>query len=203
MANKNTAGFGLIPAGQLGGTPATQGQGHYKIDAGYATALYQGSAVRLDNPGGAATNPGYIITAQAAITNDTIGVLNGVFYNAATTLKPTWQNYYNQVTPANSEDITAFVVDSPFQLFVGAADAAVTQANIGKSVGLTVTAAGSTTSGQSSSTLTIGTIANTANQWRLLRVADDPDNKDITAAYASYVVVAQQSEWFGEGTAGQ
>ena len=203
MANTNTQGFGLIPAGQLGGTPATQGQGKYKIDAGYATALYQGSAVRLDNPGGANTNPGYIITAQAAITNDTIGVLNGVFYNAATTLKPTWQNYYNQVTPANSEDITAFVIDSPFQLFVGAADAAVTQANIGRSVGLTVTAAGSTTSGQSSSTLTIGTIANTANQWRLLRVAEDPSNEDITAAYASYVVVAQQSEWFGEGTAGQ
>ena len=118
-------------------------------------------------------------------------------------MKPTWQNYYNQVTPANSEDITAFVIDSPFQLFVGAADAAVTQANIGRSVGLTVTAAGSTTSGQSSSTLTIGTIANTANQWRLLRVAEDPSNEDITAAYASYVVVAQQSEWFGEGSAGQ
>ncbi len=35
MANRNTQGFGLIPAGTLGQTPATSGQGKYKIDAGY------------------------------------------------------------------------------------------------------------------------------------------------------------------------
>ena len=30
MANRNTQGFGLIPAGTLGSTPATSGQGKYK-----------------------------------------------------------------------------------------------------------------------------------------------------------------------------
>ena len=30
MANRNTAGFGLVAAGALGQTPATSGQGKYK-----------------------------------------------------------------------------------------------------------------------------------------------------------------------------
>jgi hypothetical protein len=35
MANRNTSGFGLIAAGTVGSTPATQGQGKYYIDAAY------------------------------------------------------------------------------------------------------------------------------------------------------------------------
>ena len=75
MANTNTAGFGLIPAGTLGSTPSTQGQSKYYIDAGYNADLFQGSSVRIVN--------GYVISAQASITTSTIGVLNGIFYNAA------------------------------------------------------------------------------------------------------------------------
>ena len=85
MANRNTQGFGLIAAGALGSTPATSGQGKYKIDAGYATTVYHGEAV--------ASSAGYIIGGQ---TTDApiLGVLNGIFYNAATTLKPTFANFY-------------------------------------------------------------------------------------------------------------
>ena len=42
MANRNTAGFGLISAGTVGSTPATQGQGKYYIDAGDTDDLFQG-----------------------------------------------------------------------------------------------------------------------------------------------------------------
>ena len=35
MANRQTIGFGFTAAGTLGQTPATSGQGKYKIDAGY------------------------------------------------------------------------------------------------------------------------------------------------------------------------
>ena len=45
MANRNTQGFGLVAAGTLGQTPATSGQGKYKIDAGYATTIFHGGAV--------------------------------------------------------------------------------------------------------------------------------------------------------------
>jgi len=70
MANRNEQGFGLVAAGTLGSTPATSGQGKYKIDAGYATTIYNGGAV-----------------ASAA-----------------------------GVTPANSEDIDAFVFDNPMAI---------------------------------------------------------------------------------------
>ena len=68
----------------------------------------------------------------------TIGVFNGIFYNAATTLKPTWSNWYNTpITPANSENVTCFVIDNPFQLFVGSMSLAEVQANYGKTISLT------------------------------------------------------------------
>ena len=181
MANRNSAGFGLIAQGTLGSNYTNQGQSKYFIESAYGTSMFQGSSVRVVN--------GYVTTAQAAITNTTIGVLNGVFYNAATTLKPTWQNYYSDVTPANSENTTAFVMDNPFQLYNVSADAAVPQADHLETFGLTVTAAGSTTSGQSSSELTYGTAHATANQWRLLRSAEDPENNDIASANCTFVVV--------------
>ena len=188
MANRNTKGFGLIPQGVIGSTPATGGQGKYLIDAGMAVDLFQGTAVR--------SAAGYIVTAQAAITNTCIGVLNGIFYNDATTKKPTFANFYNQpITPANSEDITAFVIDNPNQLFVGAIDASAAQAEYGKTYGLTVTAAGSELSGQSSSTLTYATRHATNNQWRLVRSAEDPENNE-DAAFRSVVVAHNLNQYF-------
>ena len=189
MANRNTQGFGLIAQGTVGSTMASQGKGKYLIDAGYGADLFQGTAVK--------SSAGYIITAQAAITNTCIGVLNGIFYNDATTKKPTFANFYNQpITPANSEDITAFVIDNPNQLFVGAIDAAAAQAEYGKTYGLTVTAAGSDLSGQSSSTLTYATRHATNNQWRLVRTAEDPENNDIAAANCSVVVAHNLNQYF-------
>ena len=189
MANRNTQGFGLIPQGTIGSTPATGGQGKYLIDAGMGVDLFQGTAVR--------SAAGYIVTAQAAITNTCIGVLNGIFYNDATTKKPTFANFYNQpITPANSEDITAFVIDNPNQLFVASIDTAAAQAEYGKTYGLTVTAAGSEISGQSSSELTYATRHATNNQWRLVRTAEDPENNDIAAANCSVVVAHNLNQYF-------
>ena len=179
MANRNKQGFGLLAAGTLGSTPATSGQGKYKIDAGSSTTLYNGGAV--------ASASGYIVDGQ---TTDApiIGVLNGIFYNAATTLKPTFANFYTQVTPANSEDIDAFVFDSPTQQYVVATDDAVTQAGFLETYDMN-TSAGSDITGKSSATLDIGDTSADAATFRLLRVAEDPENEDITAARCSVVVV--------------
>ena len=178
MANRNTQGFGLIPAGTLGQTPATSGTGKYKIDAGYATTIYQNGAV--------ASSAGYIIDGQ---TTDApiLGVLNGIFYNAATTLKPTFSNHYVQVTPANSEDIDAFVFDNPQQQYVVATDAAVAQSGYLETYDMN-TSAGSTTTGKSSATLDIGDTSADAASFRLLRSAEDPEN-DENAAFRSVIVV--------------
>ena len=189
MANRNTAGFGLIAQGTVGSTPATQGQGKYYIDAAYDKSLYQGTAVQ--------SKVGYIKVGQNAINDKTIGILNGIFYNAATTLKPTFANHYAQpITPANSEDITAFVIDNPLQLFMGSVDAAVTQANYGKTYGLTTgDPGGSTTSGQSSAEVIVAGVSATANSWRLIRTAEDPENNDITAANCSVIVCQNLNQY--------
>ena len=186
MANRNTSGFGLIPTGTLGSTPATGGQGKYYIVANYATTLYNGTTVKASG--------GYVITAQAAITNTSIGTLNGIFYNAATTLKPTWQNYYSQVTPANSENITAFVIDNPFQLYVTSFDTAIPIANMGKTFGMS-TITGSTLSGQSTNSMLLAGGHATANTWRTVRIAEDPSNSDITATQCSVIVVQNLNQY--------
>jgi|TARA_R100001460_G_scaffold1637_1_gene5979 hypothetical protein len=178
MANRNTQGFGLIAAGTLGSTPATSGQGKYKIDAGYATTIYNGGAV--------SSSAGYVIdgqTTDAAI----LGVLNGIFYNAATTLKPTFANFYTQVTPANSEDIDAFVFDNPQQQYVVAIDNTLAQAGYLETYDMNASA-GDDTTGKSTSTLDHDDTSADAASFRLLRSAEDPEN-DENAAFRSVVVV--------------
>ena len=225
MANRNTVGFGLIPSGALGATPSTGGQNKYKIDSGYGSSIYLGQPVQYDTAGGANDNPGYIINGQDAITRPTIGVFNGCFYTDANTLKPTFSSYFPRTTaPANSEDIDAFIIDNPFQQYNVqlstrlAATAILAQAEMGKTLGLTVSAngaasaaSGSTISGQSNSQLTVGGSNAVANQWRLLRSAEDPENEDLIttpqtnpalaafSGFATVVVVANQSQWFGSG----
>ena len=186
MANLNTVGFGLIAAGTIGSTPANQGQGKYYIETAYGTSIYQGASVLMYQ--------GYINQGQSVKTNKSIGIFNGCFYNAATTLKPTWSNHFVKATaPANSENAQAFVIDNKDQLFVGVGAAAVTQANIGKTCGLTVVAAGvatggSTINGQSNSSLLSGALNATTDTWRIVRTAEDPSNNDIASVNASYVV---------------
>ena len=200
MANRNTSGFGLIAAGTVGSTPATQGQGKYYIIAGAGAGgdLFQGCSVRMKD--------GYITEAQSTRTFLTIGVFNGIFYNAATTLKPTWSNWYNSpITPANSENVTAFVIDNPFQLFEGSMSAAEVQAYYGKTISLTQAApTGSETSGQCQDELDQATgIHATNNQWRLLRTAEDPENNDMTVPYTSVVVASNLNQYLQNiGTAG-
>ena len=170
----------------MGSTPATQGQGKYYIEANDSVSKYNGTAVKQ--------SAGFIITAQANITDTVIGVLNGVFYNAATTEKPTWQNYYSQVTPANSENITAFVIDNPYQLYVTSFDTAIPIANMGKTFGMSTTT-GSTQSGQSSNMMLLAGGDATANTWRNVRIHDDSENNDITAVNCSVVVVQNLNQY--------
>ena len=203
MANRNTKGFGLIAAGTVGSTPATQGQGKYYVKAGNgggqagAADLFQGCVVQ--------SKAGYIVEASSTRTFLTIGVFNGIFYNASTTLKPTWANWYNSpITPANSEDVTCFVIDNPFQLFVGSMSAAATQAQYGKTLSFTAAVpTGSEISGQCSNTLDYGNINNTLHQWRLLRTAEDPENNDMTNNFTSVVVASNLNQYLqNSGTAG-
>jgi len=198
MANRNTVGFGLIAQGNVGSTDAAGGQGKYFIDANYAVAMFQGSVVQ--------SKAGYIADAEAARTRLTIGILNGIFFNAATTQKPTFQNHYVANTvPANAEDITAFVIDNPLQLFATGVDAAITAASYGLTASMTqAVPAGSTSSGQSSKQLNVAANTSaTANQFRLLRSAGDVENEDILVANSTQIVCQNLNQYMqNTGTAG-
>ena len=189
MANRNSQGFGLKAAMRAGNTPSIQGQSKYEIDAGESNAIFNGEPVKVDI---SASTGGYIVTAAAGTA--AVGVLNGVVYTDATTLKPTFSNYYPAATtPANSEDITAFVNDDPNQEYIIATDATLggTLALRKSKIGLTyatTAAAGSTTTGKSSVQLGISTAATTAKQLRMVRVAEDPENQEQTSANCSVVV---------------
>jgi hypothetical protein len=79
MANRQTAGYGFRSAGTLGNTPATQGLSKYFIDAALNADHFYGQAV--------AVTAGYIVTAEDAATAESVGVMYGIFYEDASTLK--------------------------------------------------------------------------------------------------------------------
>jgi len=200
MANRNSQGYGLIPTRVLGQGPATAGFGQYWIDAGYSTSdLFNGQAMK--------SSGGYMITGESATTVTTVGVLFGIYYNAASTLKPTWAHWYDAtITPANSEDTQAFVNDYPFQKYAIASDTAVA-ANVPaahvkfmETFSVNANTGGSTTTGKSTCTLEIGQTHATTHSWRLLRSAEEVENSDLTAAYCSVEVVQNLSEFVGTGT---
>jgi len=187
MANRNTVGFGLIPSAALGGTSAVGGQNKYKIDSGYGSSIYLGQPVQFDTAGGANDNPGYIINGQDAITRPTIGVFNGCFYTDATTNKPTFSSYFPRTTaPANSEDVDAFIIDNPLQQYNVqldtrlAATAALAQAEMGSTFGLTVS-------------------ANGAGYEDLITAPQTNPALANFSGMATVVVVANKSQWFGDG----
>jgi hypothetical protein len=199
MANRNSAGWGFRPAGTLGNTPATQGLSQYWIASAANVDLFHGMAMK--------SSAGYLITGESATTVTTVGVLFGIYYNAATTNKPTWAHWYDAtITPANSEDTQAFVNDNPFQKYTIASDDAVA-ANVPaahvkfmETFSVYANTGGSTTTGNSTTTLDIGATHATTHSWRLLRSAEDPENNDLTAAYCTLEVVQNLSEFVGTGT---
>ena len=182
MANRNSAGFGLIPTRVLGQGPATAGFGQYWIDAGDSTAIYNGEAVY--------SAVGSILGAQGSATAVTLGVLQGVFYNAATTIKPTWSNYYpGGITPTGGGLISAFVYDDPNKLFEiqGSAILAKTAA-VGKNTDILL-AQGNTINGQSATQMnTAFPPAAASAQLRIVGFSTDPENSDPLTANANWIV---------------
>ena len=201
MANQDAA-FGLRPLKTVGQQDDSTGMSSHWIDAGDASAIYQGSPV--------IAAAGYVDIATAgAVLN--LGAFWGCFYNDPTTLKPTFKNYYpGSITPPASKDIEAFVYDSPMQMFEVQSDndGASTQADVFSNadwVSATI-GNGSTLNGVSAAELDDSTIAassDAAAQMLILGVSRDPKNNDLTAANVNWrVLVNQHLFGHGVGTAG-
>ena len=206
MANASTTGFGLRMAMRLGNTPSIEGQSKYKIKSGLGVGIFKGNPASLQDGSG---DQGYLQDASIDTTDDTgaggidyttateallVGVFNGAFYIDTTTSKPTFANSVAASTTfgtnpnTGSTDGFGFVNDDPLQEYTVKADAAVTQAMIGTVGNMNDFAATNAKNGQSTSTLDVGTRAET-KMFRIVRVAEDPQNEDATAAGCNIIVV--------------
>jgi hypothetical protein len=187
MANVNKP-FGLRPVGNLSATGAQKQYG-YQIEAGYATAIYQGDLVVVYD--------GYIIKYDAATHVAPTGVFNGVQYNDPTRAdKPTWKNYYpGNITP-NIGQIVCEVLDDPSQLFLIQAAGTITQADIGKNADPTAATSGSNITGVSAGTL--GTPAKTAAlTFKIVGLSEQAGN--ALGQYAVLVVKLNQHQYGSNG----
>jgi|TARA_R100001082_G_scaffold69321_1_gene39320 hypothetical protein len=206
MANASTTGFGLRMAMRLGNTPSIEGQSKYKIKSGLGVGIFKGNPASLQDGSG---DQGYLQDASIDTTDDTgaggidyttateallVGVFNGAFYIDNTTSKPTFANSVAASTTfgtnpnTGSTDGFGFVNDDPLQEYTVKADAAVTQAMIGTVGNMNDFAATNAKNGQSTSTLDVGSRAET-KMFRIVRVAEDPQNEDATAAGCNIIVV--------------
>ncbi len=196
MANQDAA-FGLRPLKSVGQQDDSTGMSSHTIVAGDASTIFQGSPV--------IAAAGYVDIATAgAVPN--MGAFWGCFYVDPTTLKPTFKNYYpGSITPPASEDIEAFVYDSPSQMFevqsdnTGASALADVFSNadwVSATIGN-----GSTLNGVSAAELDDSTIAassDAAAQLLIIGVSRDPKNSDLTAANVNWRVLVNQ-HIFGNG----
>ena len=73
-------------------------------------------------------------------------------------------------------------------------DTAIPIANMGKTFGFDTTT-GSTASGQSTNKMLLAGGHATNNTWRTVRIAEDPENSDITAANCSVVFVQNLNQY--------
>ena len=191
MANINGA-FGLRPLKKMGQNTNSTGASEYRIASDNTNAIYQGSPV-------IPTSAGVIdiVGAAAGGTVGLVGVFWGCEYISSVNGEKVFSNYWPGTGADSNFPVKAFVYDDPAQLFVIATSNVVAAANTEAEVRAAVfananfatAASGSTTTGLSSATLDLDTIATTANlNLRIMGIQDDPENSDFSEAGVGIIV---------------
>ena len=191
MANSNVS-FGLKPIGILGAAPYSSGVTEYRIASDNSNPIFQGMAV-------IPLAAGVIDDLQAAAGGNVgiAGVFNGCEYVSSTTGEKIFSNYWPGSGADSNFPVKAFLYDNPNQLFTictsNVVSAANTEAEIRAAVFANIAFAtgnsGSTTTGISTATADLNTIATTNTlALRIMGVQDDPENSDFTAAGIPLIV---------------
>ena len=191
MANANGA-FGLKPYGVLGSAPNSVGTTEYRIASSNSNALYQGQPV-------IPIAAGVIDDLQAAAggTVSIVGVFNGCEYVSSTTGETVFSNYWPGSGADSDFPVKAFLNDDPSMLFTIATSNVQsgndTEAELRTAVFANIQLAngnsGSTTTGKSSATADLNTVATTnSHALRIMGILDDPENADFSAAGIPLIV---------------
>tara|TARA_R100001224_G_C3996753_1_gene141183 strand:- start:113 stop:757 length:645 start_codon:yes stop_codon:yes gene_type:complete len=191
MANSNGA-FGLRPIGKLGQSTNSTGLTEYRIASDNSNPIFQGMAV-------IPLAAGVIDDLQAAAggTVSIVGVFNGCEYVSSTTGEKVFSNFWPGSGADSNFPVKAFLYDDPDQLFVIATSNVVggqdTEAEVRTSVFSNIQLAtgnsGSTTTGISSATADLNTVATTnSHALRIMGIQDDPENSDFSVAGIPLIV---------------
>ena len=191
MANANGA-FGLKPYGVLGSAPNSVGTTEYRIASTNSNALYQGQPV-------IPIAAGVIDDLQAAAGGSVsiVGVFNGCEYVSSTTGETVFSNYWPGSGADSNFPVKAFLYDDPSMLFTIATSNVQsgndTEAELRTAVFANIQLAngnsGSTTTGKSSATADLNTVATTnSHALRIMGILDDPENADFSAAGIPLIV---------------
>ena len=191
MANTNVS-FGLRPLSRLGSSYNTTGTTEYRIASDNSNRIYQGMPV-------IPLAAGVIDDLQAA-AGGTVSIL-GVFYGCEYVSSTTGERIFSNNWPGSGADsnhpVKAFIYDDPMQLFVIATSnvvaAANTEAEIRTAVFSNIQLAngnsGNNTTGISTATADLDTIADTASHaLRIVGIQEDAENSDFTAAGIPLIV---------------
>ena len=191
MANTNGS-WGLRPVAKMGqnsNSTGVTGYTTYEIANANSNAIYQGTPV-------IPLSTGYIDVIGSA-SGGSVGLLGsfqGCKYVSSTTGKPTWSMYWPGSGADSNHPIRCFVADDPMQIFSIATDAtwtskATARAGVFANADFATGTSGSTTTGQSSGTLAVSTIAATKTlNLRILGWEEDSASEDFAAAGIAVLV---------------
>ena len=191
MANSNGS-FGLKPIGKIGQATNSTGMTEYRIAAGNTNPIFSGMAV-IPLAGGVIDD----LQAAAGGNVSIVGVFGGCEYVSSTTGETVFGNFWPGSGADSTFPVKAFLYDDPNQLFTIATSNVVAAANTETEIRAAVFAnvafatgnSGSTSTGMSSATADLNTIAATNTlALRIMGVQNDPDNADFTAAGIPLIV---------------
>jgi len=171
MANQSSTGFGLRPLRKVGQNDDNAGLSEWKKASGSA-AINHHELVQL-------LSTGYVLSAGAG-GPALLGSLNGSFYTAPTTLKPTWSNYAPSVV---ASDHTCLINDDPYQMYemMTALTNYTDPGNAGSTADIVATAGSGAPNYISG--FTLGTAATTADvQMKVIGLTRDTLSQDVSVA---------------------
>ena len=191
MANIETS-YGLRPLSRQGASTSSTGMTEYRITSSNSNPIFHGMMV-------IPLAAGVIDDLQAAAGGSVsiVGVFGGCEYVSDTTGKPVWSNYWPGSGADSDYPVKAFVYDDPNQLFRIATSNVVaslnTEAEVRTSVFANIALAtgnsGSTSTGLSSGTADLNTVATTNTlALRIMGILEDPANSDFTSAGIPLIV---------------
>jgi len=191
MANSNGS-FGLRPIGKIGQSTNSTGMTEYRIASDNSNPIFSGMAV-IPLAGGVIDD----LQAAAGGNVSIVGVFGGCEYVSSTTGETIFGNFWPGSGADSDFPVKAFLYDDPNQLFTIATSNVVAAANTEAEIRAAVFAniafatgnSGSTSTGMSSATADLNTIAATNTlALRIMGVQNDPENADFTAAGIPLIV---------------